>query len=56
MEPHSPARSVALIVAVGGSGVLVLPPLLMILFRRRYPRWWYDFNLELLRFQNRVGV
>src|SRR5215207_9614201 len=44
------------IVAVGGSGVLVLPPLLMILFRRRYPRWWYDFNLELLRFQNRVGV
>jgi len=44
------------IVAVGGSGLLVLPPLLMILFRRKYPRWWYDFNLELLRFQNRVGV
>jgi hypothetical protein len=43
-------------VAVGGSGLLVLPPLLMILFRQKYPRWWYDFNLELLRFQNRVGV
>lgn len=43
-------------VAVGGSGVLVFPPLLMILFRRKYPRWWYDFNLELMRFQNRVGV
>ena len=42
--------------AAGGSGLLVLPPLLMILFRRKYPRWWYDFNLELLRFQNRVGV
>jgi hypothetical protein len=43
-------------VAAGGSGLLVLPPLLMILFRRKYPRWWYDFNLELLRFENRVGV
>ena len=43
-------------VAVGGSGLLVLPPLLMILFRQKYPRWWFDFNLELLRFQNRVGV
>jgi len=43
-------------IAVGGSGLLVLPPLLMILFREKYPRWWYDFNLELLRFENRVGV
>ena len=43
-------------VAIGGTGLLVIPPLLMILFRQKYPRWWYDFNLELLRFQNRVGV
>lgn len=43
-------------IAVGGAGLLVIPPLLMILFRRKYPRWWYDFNLELLRFHNRVGV
>jgi hypothetical protein len=43
-------------VAAGGAGLLVIPPLLMILFRRKYPRWWYDFNLELLRFHNRVGV
>src|SRR5205085_1134794 len=43
-------------VAAGGSGLLVLPPLLMIVFRQRYPRWWYDFNLELLRFESRVGV
>ncbi len=42
--------------AASGSAVLFLPPLLMILFRGKYPRWWYDFNLELLRFQNRVGV
>src|SRR3954469_6182415 len=43
-------------VAVAGGGLLVIPPFLMILFRQKYPRWWYDFNLELLRFQNRVGV
>jgi hypothetical protein len=43
-------------VAVAGGGLLVIPPFLMILFRQKYPRWWYDFNLELLRFQSRVGV
>jgi hypothetical protein len=42
--------------AAGAGGLLFLPPLLMILFRQKYPRWWYDWNLELLRFQNRVGV
>ncbi len=43
-------------VALGGTGLLVIPPLLMLVFRQKYPRWWYDFNLELLRFSNRVGV
>ena len=33
-------------VVVGGTGLLFLPPLLMILFREKYPRWWYDFNLR----------
>ena len=28
----------------------------MILFRQKYPRWWFDWNLELMRFSNRVGV
>ena len=28
----------------------------MILFRQKYPRWWFDWNLELLRFTNRVGA
>ena len=43
-------------VAIGGSGLLFFPPLLMIVFRQKYPRWWFDWNLELLRFINRVGV
>ena len=29
---------------------------LMILFRQRYPRWWFDFALELNRFSARVGA
>ena len=44
------------VVAIGGTGLLFIPPLLMILFRQKYPRWWFDWNLELLRFANRVGV
>ena len=43
-------------VVVGGTGLLFLPPLLMILFRQKYPRWWFDWNLELLRFSNRIGI
>jgi hypothetical protein len=35
-------------------GILFLPPLLMILFRQKYPRWWFDWNLELMRFSNRI--
>jgi len=42
--------------AVGGSGLLFLPPLLMIVFRQRYPRWWFDWNLQLMRLTNRVAA
>jgi hypothetical protein len=42
--------------AVGGTGLLFLPALLMIVIREKYPRWWFDWNLELLRFTNRVGT
>jgi hypothetical protein len=37
-------------------GILFLGPLLMILFRQKYPRWWFDWNLELSRFGSRVGA
>jgi len=26
----------------------------MLVFRQKYPRWWFDWNLNLLRFSNRV--
>ena len=43
-------------IVITGTGLLFLPPLLMLLFRQKYPRWWFDWNLELLRFTNRVSV
>jgi len=42
-------------IALAG-GTLFLAPLLMILFRQKYPRWWFDWNRELLRFSDRVLV
>ena len=38
-----------------GSLVFV-PTVLMLLFRKKYPRWWFDWNLELTRLFNRVYV
>ena len=40
----------------GIGGALFAATLLMILFRQRYPRWWFDFALQLNRFSARVGA
>jgi hypothetical protein len=40
-------------VAAAG-GIIFVAPLLMIVFRQKYPRWWFDWNLQLSRFSNRV--
>lgn len=37
-------------------GVVWVATLLMILFRHKYPRWWFDWGLELNRFSARVGA
>lgn len=36
-------------------GFVFAPLVLMMLFRKKYPRWWFDWNLELTRFGTRVG-
>src|SRR3990172_10654101 len=41
-------------VQFASAGLLFLPTLLMILFRQKYPRWWYDWNLNLTKFGTRV--
>ncbi|MFN8199487.1 MAG: DUF4389 domain-containing protein [Nakamurella multipartita] len=42
--------------AGGIAGGLFGATLLMILFRRRYPRWWFDFALQFNRFTARVAA
>jgi Domain of unknown function (DUF4389) len=42
--------------AAAAGGLLFLAPLLMIVFRQKYPRWWFDWNLELQRFTNRAAA
>ena len=39
-----------------GLATIFFPTLLLILFRKKYPRWWFDFNLELARFSARVNA
>ena len=36
------------------NNAIVLPTLLLIVVRKKYPRWWFDFNLEFSRFQGRI--
>jgi hypothetical protein len=42
--------------AATAGGIVFLPTLLLVLFRQKYPRWWFDWNLELLRFTTRIAV
>ena len=39
-----------------GLGALVvgLPTVLMLLFRQKYPKWWFDWNLAITKFVTRV--
>ena len=39
---------------LGGGGLVVLPTVLLLLFRYKYPRWWFDWNLALTKFITRV--
>jgi hypothetical protein len=42
--------------ASGLAGGLAAATALMLVFRQRYPRWWFDFARELTRFGYRVGA
>ena len=39
-----------------GNNVVVIPNVAILLIRRKYPRWWFDFNLEYTRFMGRVNA
>ena len=42
--------------AGGLASGLAVATALMIIVRQRYPRWWFDFAVELARFGGRVGA
>jgi F0F1-type ATP synthase assembly protein I len=44
------------IAALSAGGVLFLATMLMLVFRQKYPRWWFDWNIALTRFGTRVGA
>ena len=37
-------------------GLVVLPIVLMLLFRQKYPKWWFDWNVALTKFSTRVSA
>lgn len=42
---------------LGGAGLLLfLPVLALLVLRHKYPRWWFDFNLQLLRLETRINA
>jgi hypothetical protein len=38
------------------AGLVIVPTILMLLFRQKYPRWWFDWNLAITRFVVRVAA
>jgi hypothetical protein len=38
----------------GLGALVVLPTVLMLLFRQKYPKWWFDWNLAIAKFIARV--
>ena len=51
-----PILTVLAPIANGATSLFFLPVLLMILFRQKYPRWWFDFNVQYQRFSTRVSA
>ena len=41
---------------LAAGGIIFVPTVLLLLCRHRYPRWWFDFNTQLLAFGYRVSI
>jgi uncharacterized protein DUF4389 len=52
--PTVHAGSAAYLFASGG--IVFLPAVLLLVFRQKYPRWWFDWNVELVKFSVRVSA
>ena len=54
--PGSELANTSYEASISVGSIIFAPLVLILLFRKKYPRWWFDWNLELMRFLNRVGV
>ncbi len=52
--PDSQSAKYAQEAGIGAGGVVFFGPLIMILFREKYPRWWFDWNVQPLKFETRI--
>jgi hypothetical protein len=50
------AGNTAWTVSFSIGGVLFLATMFMLVFRQKYPRWWFDWNIAVTRFSTRVGA
>ena len=41
---------------IAAGGIVFLPTVLMLLFHKKYPKWWFDWNLAIIRFCTRVST
>jgi hypothetical protein len=48
--------AIIMVLVSNGNFDLFLATLLMILFRQKYPRWWFDWNVALAKFGTRVAT
>lgn len=55
-SPHSDSGSCSHQHVLGAGGFVSAATALMLVFRQKYPRWWFDWNLALARFAARVGA
>jgi hypothetical protein len=49
-DPNTPEYGLAV------GGIVLLPTVLLLLFRQKYPRWWFDWNVALTNFGYRVAA
>jgi hypothetical protein len=58
VDVNAPRETVRTVTHKSGGLIasLFIATALMIIFRQRYPRWWFDFARELTRFATRVGA
>ncbi len=56
IEPGTVANRGSEMPHYSGAAIVLLPALLMILFRKKYPRWWFDWNVGLTQFSFRIAA